>query len=189
VRPQISLSLSLPVQGIRKDGTDVPFKSFVASFITYTTRSVLFLPRTPSLAISTPPSSSTKYLNFLLLPDIMAQNTDIATRAIIVTLKSPLVGMKTSDVVKKLGCSARQVQRIYGRAIERGFDPNETPFVLKDKWLQDAPRSGRPTKQTPETTQAIVAKVQHDRYGQERTCADLAGELSQIGINISATTI
>jgi len=65
----------------------------------------------------------------------MAQNTDIAIRAIIVTLKSPLVGIKTSDVAKKLGYSARQVQRIYRRVIERGFDPNKTLFVLKDKWL------------------------------------------------------
>jgi len=87
--------------------TDVPFKSFVASFITYTTRSVLFLPRTPSLAISTPPSLLIKYLNFLLLPDIMAQNTNIAIRVIIVTLKSPFVGIKTSDIAKKLGCFAR----------------------------------------------------------------------------------
>jgi len=97
--------------------------------------------------------------------------------------------MKTSDIAKKLGYSARQVQRIYRRAIERRFNPNETPFILKNKWLQDAPRSSRPTKQTPKTTQAIVAKVQHDRYGRERTCTDLTGELSQIGINISATTI
>ena len=119
----------------------------------------------------------------------MAQNTDIATRALIVTLKSPLVGMKTADVVEKVGCSARQVQRIYARAISRGFDPNETPFVLKDEWLQDAPRSGRPTKQTPETTKAIIAKVQQNRYGRERSCADLAGELSQMGVDISSTTI
>ena len=37
----------------------------------------------------------------------MAQNTDIATRALIVTLKSPLVGMKTADVVEKVGYLAR----------------------------------------------------------------------------------
>jgi len=119
----------------------------------------------------------------------MAQNTDIATRAIIITLKSPLVGMKTSNIAKKLGYSARQVQRIYGRAIKRGFNPNETPFILKDKWLQDAPRSNQPTKQTPETTQAIIAKVQHNRYSRKRTYADLTSELNQIGIDISATTI
>ena len=97
--------------------------------------------------------------------------------------------MKTSDIAKKLGYSTRQVQRIYGRAIKRGFDPNETLFILKDKWLQDAPRSGRPTKQTPETTQAIVTKVQYDRYGRERTCANLAGELSQMGVDILVITI
>jgi transposase len=97
--------------------------------------------------------------------------------------------MKTADVAEKTGCSVRQVQRIYARAIERGFDPNESPLILKDEWLEDAPRSGRPSKQTCEAVEIVVAKVQCDRYGREKTCADLAGELSQMGLDISATTI
>jgi len=92
----------------------------------------------------------------------MAQNTDIATRVIIITLKSPFIGIKTSNVAKKLGYSTRQVQRIYKRVIERKFNPNETPFILKNKWLQNTPRSNQPTKQIPETTQTIIAKVQHN---------------------------
>ncbi|KAK0724053.1 hypothetical protein B0H67DRAFT_99132 [Lasiosphaeris hirsuta] len=102
----------------------------------------------------------------------MAPVTDIATRALIVTLKSPLVGMKTAEVVEKTGCSARQVQRIYARAIERGFDPNETPFVLKNEWLEDAPRSGRPSKQTPETTELIIAKPDRSGYLGNHHLAD-----------------
>ena len=47
--------------------------------------------------------SLAKCLNFLYLSAIMAQNPDIATRVLIVTLKSPLVGMKTTDVAEKLG--------------------------------------------------------------------------------------
>ncbi|KAK4125883.1 hypothetical protein N657DRAFT_642629 [Parathielavia appendiculata] len=89
----------------------------------------------------------------------MAPNTDLATRALIVTLKSPLVGMKTADVAEKTGCSVRQVQRIYASAIERGFDPNERPLILKDERLEDAPRSGRPSKQTSEAVEIVVAKV------------------------------
>jgi hypothetical protein len=34
-----------------------------------------------------------------------------------------------------------------------------------------------------------VAKVRHDRYGREKTAADIAGELSSDGIDISASTV
>ena len=100
-----------------------------------------------------------------------------------------LGGMTSANISAQTGISIRQVHRIYARAIERGFDPNERPFILKDEWLEDSPRSGRPTKQTPETKEKIVAKVRKDRYGREKTCADIAGELSEEGIDISASTI
>jgi transposase len=119
----------------------------------------------------------------------MAPNTDVATRATVVALRSPLGGYTSAEVAAKTGLSVRQVNRIYARAIERGFKPNQSPIVLRDEWLEDAPRSGRPTKQTPDTTARTVAKVQADRYGREKSCADIAGELSTEGIDISATTI
>lgn len=119
----------------------------------------------------------------------MAPNTDIATRALIVTLKSPIGGKTTAEVAEKTGFSTRQVNRIYARAIERGFDPNHMPLVIRDEWLQDAPRAGRPVKQTVEVRKEIIAKVRTDRYGREKACADIAGELSLQGVNISSTTI
>ncbi len=119
----------------------------------------------------------------------MAPNTDIATRAIVIALRSPLGGNTSAEVAAKTGLSVRQVNRIYARAIERGFEPNQSPMVLRDEWLEDAPRSGRPTKQTPDTTTRTVAKVRTDRYGREKSCADIAGELSTEGIDISASTI
>ena len=73
---------------------------------------------------------------------------DISTRALVVTLKSPLGGKTTAQVVAITGLPTRTVNSIYARAIERGFDPNAVPLVLKDEYLQDAPRAGRPTKQT-----------------------------------------
>ncbi|KFY41167.1 hypothetical protein V494_03175 [Pseudogymnoascus sp. VKM F-4513 (FW-928)] len=119
----------------------------------------------------------------------MAPNTDIATRALIVTLKSPIGGKTTAEVAEKTGFSTRQINRIYARAIERGFDPNHIPLVIRDEWLQDAPRSGRPVKQTVDARKEIIAKVRTDRYGREKACADIAGELSLQGVDISATTI
>ncbi|OBT70526.1 hypothetical protein VF21_10464, partial [Pseudogymnoascus sp. 05NY08] len=118
----------------------------------------------------------------------MAPNTDISTRALIVTLKSPVGGKTTAEVAEKTGLSSRQVNKIYARAIERGFDPNHTPLTLRDEWLQDAPRSGRPLKRTTIAQDEVVAKVRNDRYGREKACADIAGELSLQGVDISSTT-
>lgn len=119
----------------------------------------------------------------------MAPNTDIATRALIVTLRSPFGGKTSAQISEETGISIRQINRIYARAIERGFEPNHRPFILRDEWLEDAPRSGRPSKQTPEAIEKIVNQVRHDRYGREKTAADLAGTLSLEGIDISATTV
>ncbi|KFY25216.1 hypothetical protein V493_04755 [Pseudogymnoascus sp. VKM F-4281 (FW-2241)] len=78
----------------------------------------------------------------------MAPNTNISTRAPIVTLNLPVGGKNIAEVAEKTGLSSRQVNKIYARAIERGFDPNYTPLTLRDEWLQDAPRLGRPLKRT-----------------------------------------
>lgn len=119
----------------------------------------------------------------------MAPNTDIATRALIVTLRSPFGGKTSAQISEETGISVRQINRVYARAIERGFEPNHRPFVLRDEWLEDAPRSGRPSKQTPEITEKITSQVRNDRYGREKTAADLAGALSLEGIDISSTTV
>ncbi|ELR09016.1 hypothetical protein GMDG_00634 [Pseudogymnoascus destructans 20631-21] len=119
----------------------------------------------------------------------MAPNTDISTRALIVALKSPTGGKTSAEVAEKTGLSTRQVNRIYTRAIERGFNPNHMPLTLRDEWLQDAPRSGCPTKQTAEATEGVVAKVRTDHYGREKTCADIVGELSFQGIDIVMTLL
>jgi len=86
----------------------------------------------------------------------MAPNSDIATRALIVTLKSPVGGKSSVQISEETGVSVRQIDRIYARAVERGFDPTRRPFVLKDEWLEDAPRSGRPSKQTPEVIEENI---------------------------------
>ena len=119
----------------------------------------------------------------------MAPNTDISTRATVLAFKSPCGGKTTVEVAKITGLSIRQVNRIYSRAIERGFDPNQEPLVIRDEWLRDAPRSGRPSKQEPTVQQEVTAKVRQDRYGREKTCADIAGELSLAGHDVSATTV
>jgi hypothetical protein len=93
---------------------------------------------------------------------------DISTRALVVALKSPAVGKTTAQVVSITSLSKRTVDSIYARAIQRGFDPNAVPLVIKDEYLQDAPRSGRPSKQTEPVNEAITQKVRRDRCGREK---------------------
>ena len=50
--------------------------------------------------------------------------------------------------------------------------------------MQDAPRSGRPTKVTPEGEQVILNNVRHDRNGREKSSAVLGYEHG-----VSSTTI
>lgn len=115
---------------------------------------------------------------------------DISTRAVVVVLKSPLGGKTTAQIEGITGLSKRTINDIYARAIQRGFDPNVVPLALKDEYLQDAPRSGRHTKQTVAVKEVLIQKVRRDRYGREKTCADLAGELSEApDIDISSTTV
>ncbi|EDN06635.1 predicted protein [Histoplasma mississippiense (nom. inval.)] len=78
----------------------------------------------------------------------MAPNTDIATRALVVALKSPYIAKTTTEIMNITNLSARQINRIYARAFERGFNPDLLYLTIRDEFLQDAPRSGRPTKQT-----------------------------------------
>jgi hypothetical protein len=121
----------------------------------------------------------------------MAPNTDIATRALIVSLKAGIIDKPASSIyISSLtGVPERTINQIYARAIARGFDPAIRPLVLENKHLEDAPRSGRPTKDTKEVEELITSKVRLDRYGREKTCAQLAGDLSQAGIQISGITI
>ncbi|KAJ0128361.1 Uncharacterized protein HZ326_28544 [Fusarium oxysporum f. sp. albedinis] len=67
--------------------------------------------------------------------------TDIAPRALVVTLKALSGGGKTTAEIHDLtGISIRTINQIYARAI-RGFEPNERQLRLVNKWLEDAPRS------------------------------------------------
>lgn len=76
---------------------------------------------------------------------------DIAARAIVVALKV-LPEIKSNAEVERLtGVPARTVGNIYAKAIANGFNPDPKPLVIKDAFLEDHARSGRPTKQTPES--------------------------------------
>lgn len=68
---------------------------------------------------------------------------DTATRAQALTLK--LAGFSNDQVQQITGIHPRTVLLILDRAVERGLDLAK-PVIL-DIHVQDAPRSGRPSKQ------------------------------------------
>jgi transposase len=114
-------------------------------------------------------------------------NYSAITRALVVSLKA--IGKGNGEITDLTGIEKRTLNKIYARAIERGFDPAERPLNLRDEHIQDAPRSGRPSKQTKDTTSAVVLTVRRDRYGREKSCADIAGMLREKGIEVSASTV
>ena len=116
----------------------------------------------------------------------MPKKPDIATRATVVALKA-YTTKSAHEIADITQLSVSTVNRIYARAIERGFDAHR--HNIEDAFVQDAQRSGRPTKQSQPVIDSIVSKVRVDRYGREKSCADLAGELSEEGIEISAATV
>jgi len=95
----------------------------------------------------------------------MSPNTDISMRALIVTLKSPIVGLSSADIFTQTGVSVSTINRIYVKVIKRGFDPNIRPMIIKNEWVEDTPCSGCLRKYTPENTEKVIAKVRKDRYG------------------------
>merc|ERR1712000_494996 len=84
--------------------------------------------------------------------------------------------------------SPRTIDAIFKRAKDAGFDPEARPLVIRDTNLQDLPRTGRPNKRQI-FEEAVLAQVRKDRYSREKTCADIAAELSASGRSISATTV
>jgi len=45
-------------------------------------------------------------------------------RALVITLKSPVVGLFLAEIFAKTGISVSSVNYIYAKAIKRGFDLN-----------------------------------------------------------------
>jgi transposase len=113
----------------------------------------------------------------------MGLQYDVATRAQVVTLKG--WGATNEQITAKTGVPERTIRSIYTRAKERGFDPNSNLPIVKDNHVADAPRSGRLSKQTEENKPEIIAKVRRDRYGREKSCTEIASEMS----NISGITV
>lgn len=103
-------------------------------------------------------------------------------------MKSPFIGKSTTEIARYTKVPARTINHIYATAISRGFKPNQ-PSVILDHHVKDLPCSGRPKKQTPEMLETTAATIRASKTSRALTCADLAGELSKLGIEASKETV
>ncbi|KAL9096017.1 MAG: hypothetical protein Q9165_001539 [Trypethelium subeluteriae] len=69
---------------------------------------------------------------------------DISQRSLVVGLRA--IGYSATQVSFYTGISARTATNIFNKACSRGFDPTSRPLDIKDEYLKDAPKSGRPRK-------------------------------------------
>lgn len=94
----------------------------------------------------------------------MAPNSTPYERTLVLALRSPHGGKTTYEVSQILGIDIRKVNRIYARAISRGFNPDLPTLVVKPEFVEDAARSGRPSKQTEAIDKVVSSNVTRDRY-------------------------
>ena len=85
------------------------------------------------------------------------------------------MGMKIEDVGRITGFSRSALYDLKKRALERGYDPTVTP-VIHNVYVEDAHKSGRPGISLEKQLE-IVAKVTTDRYGREKSTAEIAEEV------------
>jgi hypothetical protein len=100
---------------------------------------------------------------------------DLATCALIIAYKAD--GKTNQEITRLTSAKKRTINSIYARAIKRGFDPAVRPLKLENKHVEDAPRTRQPSKQQ-QAFKKVVNLVRRNRYGREKTCADIAGNLS-----------
>ena len=91
---------------------------------------------------------------------------DISFRASIVVFKT--LGYTTKQISTVTGIPECSVRDILSHTCGQGFDPSARPVLVRDVFLQDGARSGRPlnNKDNTESAEAKVsAKVCRNRYG------------------------
>lgn len=94
----------------------------------------------------------------------------ILVRAQCLTLR--VTGMSAVEICRQLGPSPRQVRHWMQVAKERGYNPDNS-IILKDEYLIDKHRSGRPPKLLPETVQEVLVHHKKDRYAREKSAAQI----------------
>jgi transposase len=92
-------------------------------------------------------------------------------------------GVPVDRVTTVSGMSKASIYRLQKTARARGYDP-AVSRRLKDEYVQDAPRSGRPKKLSPEQEQELLQVLQKNRNGHEKTMQQLASEAGISSVSV-----
>ena len=99
-----------------------------------------------------------------------AQSDSLTTAQRIQALALVEHGIAAKIVQAVTGVSTRSISALKIKARQRGYDP-AVSRVLELECVEDAPRSGRPKKVTPEVEQAILKNVVQERNSREKPSA------------------
>lgn len=114
-------------------------------------------------------------------------NHDDGTRLQALAIADFAIAENIVNAVKKAAeYSQMSTQRVYRprkQARARGYD-FKTSRQLKLEYVQDASRSEALKKLTPKIEEAIKEAVRKDRYGREKSCAELA-----VSFNLFSNTV
>lgn len=97
-------------------------------------------------------------------------------------------GVPVDRVTTVSGMSKASIYRLQKTARARGYDPTVSR-KLKDEYVQDAPRSGRPKKLSPEQEQQLLEVLQNNRTAgngntPEKTMQQLASEAGISSVSV-----
>ena len=111
---------------------------------------------------------------------------DVAIRVQATTLR--ILAKGYHEIEEQTGINERTLRRIINRAKERGLDPTIRPARWKNEWFIDAPRCGRPSKKEGVLSE-LTRQVTLDRYAREKSCQELASDLTKAGLPCSPMTV
>ena len=89
--------------------------------------------------------------------------------------------MSMCEIARLTGMTESRVRQLKRTAFARGFDPSKDARIY-ERFVEDAPRSGRPKEITPIQEQQIIDSATADLADQEKSARVLAYEA---GISMS----
>ena len=105
----------------------------------------------------------------------IVSNSDLVTRSQACTLKV-FTNLPASEIQAITGVGERQQRRLVQKAKERGWN---TGKPLLNCHLDDAPRSGRPSKSDKETTEKVVDEETAGKVIDEETTEKVSADVRQ----------
>jgi hypothetical protein len=100
-------------------------------------------------------------------------------------------GVPIRRVMEATGMAKSSIFRLRKTARERGYDPDESR-QLKEEYVDDATRSGRPRSMTEEQRQSVVQRVREQREGKwagDEAAPPLTHKKLSQEFNVSKVTI